>query len=93
MNCENLVSNDEADKCISPVKDMDPRDRKCKICELMEHTNVPVNVSCVDVIPANEKPVTSTEEEEERAIEGFADKSELFSGMAFLYMCVDNSLV
>ena len=85
MNCENLVSEDEADKCISPVKDMDSRDRKCQICEIMERTNVPVNVSCVDVFP--NKPDASTEEEEERIVEEFADKSELFSGMAFL--CTD----
>ena len=60
---------------------------------MIERTNVPVTVSCVDVFLASERPITTTAEEEEQAIEGFAEKSELFPGMAFLYMCADNSLV
>lgn len=84
MNCEELVTEDEADQCISSVKDTDSEDRKCEPCTLMERTDVPVNVSCVDVFPSKEKPDTPTEAEEERAVEDFARKSDLFLGVAFL---------
>ena len=84
MKCEELVAEDEADECISSVKDTKSKDRKCEPCTLTERTDVPVTVSCVDVFPSKEKPDTSTEAEEERAVEDFAAKSKLFFGVAFL---------
>lgn len=76
FDCDDLVTNDEAARCILPVKNS-PDEKRCEICEFRINTNV--NVSCVGIIPVNDQPTSSDMDVVEREIEEFAGK--LFDGM------------
>ena len=80
FDCEILITNDEAEECILPIIS-----RKCRICELNDR-NPNVSVSCVDIIPISKQPNSTNNTEVEQAIENFAAKSQLFSGMVIRNM-------
>ena len=83
FDCDTLITNDEAEECILPIKYT--ISRKCRICELND-LNPNIRVSCVDIIPISKQSNSTNNTEVEQAIENFAAKSQLFSGMVIRNM-------